>query len=122
VVAAWVRHPLVRRLPLLIVVLAGLWLFRDRGDERELVWRLPRERADIERIELQLRDPKGALVQRSEFFLGAGPVPEEISVKLRLEEGRYDSQLHASLRGGGERTWTSPVEVRGDVVITPLAR
>lgn len=116
----WHAHPLVRRLPLVFVILAGLWFFRDPASEREIVWRLPRDRAGIERVEVQLRDPGGAIVQRSEFFFGSTPAPEEVKLALRLPEDRYDSEVRVSLRDGGQRTWTAPVEVRGDVVIVPF--
>jgi hypothetical protein len=113
------RHPLLTRLPLVLVLLAGLWFFTRGAPEQEILWQLPAERAAIERVEIQLRDGKGVLVQRAEFFYPGG-APAEISQKIRLEDARYEAQIHITRRDGTARTWRQPLELRGEVLAAPL--
>ena len=44
------RHPLLRRLPLLLVAVIGIWLWKTSvGSERELIWQVPASVGAVER-------------------------------------------------------------------------
>ena len=113
------RAQLLKRLPLALVAVAGLWLFGRQDPTRELVWRLPDERASIQRLEIQLRDRTGLMRARSDLHYPAG-APEEVSQKLRLADGPYDARVFVWTADGGSRTWELRLDVQGDLVVTPL--
>jgi hypothetical protein len=114
------RHPLVKRLAPVLLLLAGLWLIGRPDPERELVWRLPDELASIQRVEIQLRDKGGQTRARSDFHYPRGGPPAELSQKLRLADGPYDARIFVWTSDGGRRTWELTVEVQNDLVVTPL--
>jgi hypothetical protein len=113
-------HPLLKRLPLVLVALAGLWLFGRQDPEREIVWRLPDDRAPIQRVEIQLRDRTGLTRARSDLHYPGGSPPAELSQKARLADGPYDARIFVWTSDGGRRTWERTLDVRSDLVVTPL--
>ncbi|HZA52348.1 MAG TPA: hypothetical protein VE549_16500 [Myxococcaceae bacterium] len=106
-------------LPLVLALGAGLWFFGRAAQEREILWQLPDDRASIARVEIQLRDGEGVLVQRAEFYYPRG-APPEIAQKVRLAGARYEAQVHLSGRDGGARTWRQPLDLDGERVVAPL--
>ena len=114
------RAQLLKRLPLALVAVAGLWFFGRQDPMREIVWRLPDERASIQRLEIQLRDRTGLMRARSDIHYPAGAAPAEVSQKLRLADGPYDARVFVWTADGGSRTWELRLDVQSDVVVTPL--
>src|SRR5215204_3173851 len=110
----------MKRLPLVLLSLAGLWLFGRPDPVREIVWRLPEERASIQRVEIQLRDRSGLTRARSDLQYPGGGPPAELSQKLRLAEGPYDARIFLWTSDGGRRTWELTLDVQGELVVTPL--
>src|SRR4051794_31915910 len=91
------RWALLRRLPILLVIAAGLWMWKGGGGRffpqtRELVWLLPEDRSRIRSVEIQLWD-QGALLKREELFYPAGPPSPEITQKLPLQEGDFQARV-----------------------------
>ena len=109
------------RLPLVFLLLAGLWLFGRPDPEREIVWRLPEERASIQRVEIQLRDRTGLTRARSDLHYARGGPPAELSQKLRLADGPYDARIFVWTFDGGRRTWELTLDVQDNLVVTPLS-
>ena len=113
------RHPLLRRLPLLLVAVIGIWLWKTSvGSERELIWQVPASVGAVERVEIQLRDPEGELVKREAWFL-EGKRPGELTQKLKLPSGEYQAQIFVT-RAGKTRSVQMPVTVDGDIVIVQV--
>lgn len=96
----WFKHPLVRRLPLLLVAAIGIWLWRSEGSERTLIWQLPRDRAELVSFEVQLLDDRGTLVKREGFFFQRGAAPAEVPQKLKLKSGAYQAQAFFGFGAG----------------------
>jgi hypothetical protein len=92
------RHPLVRRLPLLLVALVGLLLWRSQGSERQLVYVMAQDRGQIERVEVQLLTEDGALLKREAWFFERG-APTELVQTLKLPEGPYRAEVFITLDG-----------------------
>lgn len=113
------RRARIALLPLALALGAGLWFFGRAAQEREIRWQLPEDRASIARVEIQLRDDRGALVQRSEFFYPRG-APPEISQKVRLAEARYEAQVHLARADGAARSWRQTLDLQGEVLVAPL--
>jgi hypothetical protein len=86
----WRRHPLLRRLPLLVLVVVGFALWdRSKVPERELVWKLEGPGwAQVRSLELQLLGEGDAVLKREERFFSGAP-PAQLVVPLALREGRY---------------------------------
>ena len=86
----WRRHPLLKRLPLLVLVVGGFALWdATKVPERELVWRLEGPGwAQVRGLELQLLGQGEEVLKREERFF-SGPPPAELMTKLALREGRY---------------------------------
>ena len=106
-------------LPLAVALAAGAWFFGRAAQEREILWQLPEDRASIDRVEIQLRDGQGALLQRWEFFYPKG-APLEISQKVRLGPARYEAQVHLSRADGAAHTWRQTLDLQGERVVAPL--
>jgi hypothetical protein len=115
------QHPVLKRLLLVLVLLAGLWLFGRPDPMREIVWRLPEERASIQRVEIQLRDRTGLTRARSDLQYPGGGPPPELSQKLRLADGPYGARVFVWTSDGGSRTWELTLDVQDEVVVTPLS-
>ncbi len=93
------RHPFLRRAPLLLLVAAGVLLWRSSlfPQPRTLLWELP-EVVDVTRAEVQLwQGPK--LVARAEWpDHPQGPLRQQ----LQLRAGRYRALTFLELPGGTE--------------------
>jgi hypothetical protein len=100
----WREHPLLKRLPLLVLVALGLWLWQAlSAPERELVLRLEgpgwqRVRA----VEVQVLAEGGELLRREERFFSGAP-PGELVVQVELREGAYQVWVFAREPGQGSR-------------------
>jgi hypothetical protein len=105
---------MMRRLPLLLIALVGVWLWQAGARERQIIWRLPFERVDVEQVEIQLRTEDGELIERR---INYAPVPAELTQKVSLAEGRYLAQLFIQRRGKEAQVLQIPVEVTGEVVM-----
>ena len=99
--AASGRWKLLKRLPIGLVAVAGLWLWRGGGGvypvARDLVWQLPDDRASIRSVEIQVWD-EGVLLKREEFAYprGAGG---DIVEKLALRAGVYQARIFIRREG-----------------------
>ncbi len=110
------RHPLLRRLPLLIVAVIGIWLWKAHvGSERQVIWQLPASVGAVERVEIQLRDQGGDLVKREAWFL-ENQRPGELTQNVKLPSGEYQAQIFVT-REGKTRTVQMPVSIDGDIVV-----
>jgi hypothetical protein len=91
-----VKHPLARRLPLLVLVLGGAWWFKSTSvPERELVWRLEGAGwSAIRSVDVQVRDAQGELLKRETHSFTSAP-PPELSVKADLASGDYEVWVFA---------------------------
>lgn len=93
--ASWRDHPLLRRLPFLLIAAGGIWLFAPGGesDPKLLRWRLPAERADWKSLEIELVDPEGHLLKREQFQFHAPPGPE-LEQKIAAPSGHYTAKIY----------------------------
>jgi hypothetical protein len=87
---------LLRRLPLLLLVVLGLWLWKgSEATERELVWRLEGPGwSGIRGVEFQVKAEDGELLKREEHRFQAG-APGSITQKISLISGTYDVWVFA---------------------------
>ncbi|HZH02289.1 MAG TPA: hypothetical protein VEY30_00815 [Myxococcaceae bacterium] len=117
------HHPLLRRLPLLVVAGVGVWLLRSGpgARPRELVWRLPRDAQALRSVDIQILDPAGALLKR-EVFSFQQPPAVDLRQTVNLPEGRYTARVFVEAGPGESRTRHAerPLELRGDVTPTVL--
>jgi hypothetical protein len=110
------RHPLLRRLPLLIVAVIGIWLWQTSvGSERQLIWQIPASIGAVEQVEIQLRDEGGELVKREAWFFESRR-PGELTQEVKLRSGQYLAQIFLT-REGKTRTVQVPVNIDGDIVV-----
>jgi hypothetical protein len=115
------RHPFLQRLPLLLLVVAGVFLWRSAlfPQPRTLVWELPAATA-VARAEVQLwkgstlmaraewpNSPKGALVQQIQL---RGGTYRALSF-LELSDGRTE-QHSQQVELGAEETLNLPLRPR----------
>jgi hypothetical protein len=86
----WRRHPLLKRLPLLLLVVAGFALWDwSKVPERELVWNLEGPGwSRVRSLELQLLGEGDEVLKREERFFPGAP-PTQVVVPLALREGTY---------------------------------
>jgi hypothetical protein len=101
----WRNHPLSRRLPALLLVGLGLWLWKSSDvPERELVWRLEGPGwSEIRTLEFQLKTPEGELLEREVHSLPGAP-PASITLKTdELPSGRYEVWVFARGEEGPSR-------------------
>ncbi|MFL5318223.1 MAG: hypothetical protein ACJ790_01105 [Myxococcaceae bacterium] len=99
------RGQLWKRLPLVIIVALGIWLWRGGGGlvaaDHELVFQMPEDRGQVRRFEYQLYDPEGTLLKREEFELPSGAESELRSPnKLPLKDGPYTVKVFRWVEGG----------------------
>ena len=113
------RHPFLRRVPLLLLLLAGAFLWRSAlfPQPRTLVWELPAS-LSVTRAEAQLW--KGdALVARSEWPNGpSGPLVQQ----LQLRGGVYRALTFLELPDGGTEQHAQTVQVGGEETVHLLLR
>jgi len=94
----WRSSPLAKRLPLLVLVAVGLWLWQVTGTpERELVlqptgpgWEAARA------LDLQVVDAEGTVLKREERFFTHG-APPELTFKVDLPEGAFRALIFVKL-------------------------
>jgi hypothetical protein len=100
----WRRHPALRRLPVLVLVVLGFGLWEwTKVPERELVWHLegPGWRA-VRELEFQVLGPGEELLKREQrFFDGSPPSPQALKVELR--PGTYAVRVFARTAEGSLR-------------------
>lgn len=87
---SWRKHPLMKRLPLLVMAALGVWLWQTTGTpERELVWQLDGSGwAAVRALDFQVTAEDGKILKREERFFTGAP-PYEVSLKVALPEGTY---------------------------------
>jgi hypothetical protein len=115
-VRRFLTHPLVKRLPWLILVVIGIAIFKSGylPAKRELVWRMPADPA-IREVEVQLYDGD-ELLKREAFSLPKGPVGDLVE-EIHLGRGQYVARLFVRRDGGAVQTAAVPFQVAGDEVI-----
>ncbi|MGZ3460700.1 MAG: hypothetical protein ACXU86_19610 [Archangium sp.] len=101
---SWRQHPLLKRLPLLLLVALGLWLWKSSSvPERELVWHLEGPGwSEIRALDFQVKNADGELVKRETFSFQEGP-PDSITLKADLPSGTYEAWVFARGEGGPSR-------------------
>ncbi len=100
----WRQHPLLKRLPLLVLFALGLWLWQStQALERELVWRLEGPGwSDIRAIDFQVKNAEGELVKRETRSFQAAP-PDSLLLKTALPSGAYEVWVFARGASGPSR-------------------
>lgn len=124
------RSALWKRLPLLVAVALGLWLWKGGGGfvaaDHFLVFNMPEDRLELRRFEYQLYEPDGSLLKREEFSLPSGADSELRSPnKLPMKDGEYTVKLFRWREGDSAPTVSVvnvPVEreEQVDVSVPPL--
>lgn len=96
----WKSHPLMRRLPLLVIVALGLWLWKvTETPERELVWQLDGPGwSAVRALDFQVTGADGRILKREERFFSSAP-PPEVTVKVELPEGAYRALIFVKEEG-----------------------
>ncbi len=110
----WRRHPLLKRLPLLVLVVGGFALWdATKVPERELAWRLEGPGwAQVRGLELQLLGQGDEVLKREERFF-SGPPPSVVVTPLALREGRYRVRVFARTAEGPLPTRVESLTVGG---------
>ena len=96
--------PLWKRLPLILLGLAGIWLWQGGGGlvstEHHVVWKVPGAYASVRRVEAELWE-KEELLARIEIDAPAGLTldPEKT---LTLRRGMYRSELRVWRQGASQ--------------------
>jgi hypothetical protein len=115
-----------KRLPLILFVMVGVWLWRGGAGlfaiERELVWQLPGDLSTIRAVEIQVWDGND-LLKREELSFPAG-VKMDVVQKLPLRAGSYQAKVFIS-RDGSATSEPFHRELRveeSEVVVTSLRR
>ena len=107
------HHPFLRRVPLVLLVVAGAFLWRSAffPQRRTLVWELPS--ATVTRAEVQLW--KGAsLVARAEWRNSPqGPLLEQ----LQLRQGTYRALSFLELADGGTEQYAQLLQLGGEETV-----
>lgn len=96
----WRNHPLMKRLPVLVFVGLGLWLWQNTGaQDRELVWRLDGSGwSAVRAMDFQVMAPDGTILRRVERLFSAPP-PSEVTLEMKLEEGAYRTLIFVKEEG-----------------------
>ena len=114
----------MKRLPLLVFVALGLWLWKSPlfPQTRHIVWQTGAGAADIRRVDVQLYSPQGELLKRDlrEFPSGA---TADVVQDVALREGTYDARFAVDRSHGRQETGHRELEVaEGDTYVLPLGR
>lgn len=115
---------LLRRLPVLLFVALGLWLYKSDlfPQERTLRWQTGQRRAQIRGVELQLWSLEGELLKREQFALPQG-APSELVQTLSLKEGTYDARYVIDRDGSAQEAGKRELRVTdGAEYVLPLGR
>lgn len=105
---SWRKHPLLKRLPLLVLAGLFIWLWKGSSDERELVWVLEGPGwSDIRSMDFQVNNAAGELVERETHTFPRGP-SIVITEKLNLPSGTYE--VWVFVRGESGPSRRLPVE------------
>ncbi len=120
----WRKHPLAKRLPVLLLAALGFWLWRTTDTpERELRLQFDGpEWSTARALDLQVLNEDGTLLKREERFYTSGPPPEE-TFKVDLPEGSWRTRVFVKVEGRPERVRLDEVlEVGEDVYIVRQLR
>jgi hypothetical protein len=101
----WRKHPLAKRLPLLLLAAFGFWLWRTtETPERELRLQFDGPGWSAARaLDFQVLEPDSEqIVKRAERFYPSGPPPEE-TFGLDLPEGTWRVRLFVKVEGHERR-------------------
>ncbi|MCY1078198.1 hypothetical protein [Archangium lansingense] len=101
----WRQHPLLKRLPFLLLIGLGLWLWQGtQAPSRELVWRLEGPGwNDIRALDFQVKNADGELVKRETRSFQMGP-PSALSLTTDdLPSGAYEVWVFARGESGPSR-------------------
>ena len=109
------QHPLVKRLPFLLLVAVGVIVFKTGylPRSRELVWRMPDDRS-IREVEVQLYDgDEHDLLKRETFNLPNGPEGDLVE-HVSLGRGDYVARVFVRREGKPLASAAFPLHVTGD--------
>jgi hypothetical protein len=103
---SWRKHPLARRLPVLLLAALGFWLWKVTGTPtREMVWQFDGYGwGDVRAIDFQVMGPDGKLVEREERMFGPTGPPVELKMEWSLPAGTYRTLLFVKLHNREPRT------------------
>ncbi|XXF81451.1 hypothetical protein P2318_17345 [Myxococcaceae bacterium GXIMD 01537] len=101
----WRTHPLAKRLPVLLLLALGLWLWKvTTPPTREVVWQFDGYGwGEVRAIDFQVMDPQGTLVEREERFFGPAGPPPELRAQWDLPPGTYRALLFIKREGRATR-------------------
>ena len=96
----WRSHPLMKRLPLLVLAALGVWLWQSTSTpERELVWQLDGSGwSAVRGLDFQVTGLDGKIIKREERFFSTAP-PPEVTLKVELPEGSYRALIFVKEEG-----------------------
>lgn len=100
----WRKHPLLKRLLLLVGLGLVFWLTMGRkAPERELVWWLEGPGwSDIRALDFQVKNADGELVKREMHSFPSGP-QGMVTLKTELPSGTYEVWVFARGESGPSR-------------------
>ncbi len=105
------RLPFLRRAPLLLLVVAGVFLWRSElfPQPRTLLWELP-EAVDVTRAEVQLWQGDRLLARAEWLSHPQGPLVQ----RLQLRPGHYRALTFLELDGGSREQHSQQVQVASE--------
>ena len=111
------KHPLVKRLPFLILVAVGLLIWRTGylPHQRDLVFDVPQD-PTIREIDVQIYQGDD-LIKRETFFLPNGP-QGSLESHLSIGRGHYSVRTWVKRDGRAPESGDQPLEVRGEDVVS----
>lgn len=118
------KSPLLVRLPLIIALLLGAWLWKGGfgvlPTDRELTWKLGGEYASIRKAELQVWEGQ-TLLTREELSMPKGAMADPTQ-KLSLRKGTYTAKVFVWREGeAAPHAWSSSFQV-GDAPGVTVSR